>query len=72
MNREDVFHLAHKAGLMELASGETLENLEHFAALVEAAEREACAGLCEEHWFIDGLQTAKEFAALIRRQGAPC
>ena len=29
-------------------------------------EREACAKVCEEHWEIDGTQTAKEFASVIR------
>ena len=34
-----------------------------------AAEREACAKECEEHWEIDGSRTAQEFAAAIRARG---
>ena len=49
------------------------ELLERFAALVAAAgaaaEREACAKVCEEHWHIDGEHTAYEFARIIRARG---
>ena len=38
----------------------------HFASLVAAAEREACAKVCEELWYVDGTTTAKKFAAAIR------
>ena len=31
-----------------------------------ADEREACAKVCEEHWYIDGEHTAYEFARIIR------
>ena len=41
---------------------------EGYAAGV-AIEREACAKLVEEYWEIDGTQTAKEFAAVIRARG---
>ena len=34
-----------------------------------AAEREACAKVCEEHWHIDGEHTAYEFARAIRARG---
>ena len=40
-----------------------------FARFVMAIEREACAKVCEEHWEIDGTQTAKEFASVIRARG---
>ena len=46
-----------------------LRRLERFAALVAAAEREACAKVCEEHWHIDGEHTAYEFARIIRARG---
>jgi hypothetical protein len=59
MNREEVIELAREAGmalLLEEHAGEygngTLENtpypeLERFAELVAAAEREACAKVCD-------------------------
>ena len=45
MNRDDVIRMAREAGLpsSELYHG----NLERFAALVAAAEREACARIAE-------------------------
>ena len=53
MNREDIIRMAHEAGLCE-ADGEDdnsidiSRHLERFAKLVAAAEREACAFLCDE------------------------
>jgi hypothetical protein len=38
--------------------------LEHFAALVAAAEREACAGLCDR--FANRMMSAEECADAIR------
>ena len=43
MTRDDIIRMAREAG----ASFETAESMFRFAALVAAAEREACAGLCE-------------------------
>ena len=45
MTREDVIKLAREAGLWPTSS--TVDLLERFAALVSAAEREACARVCE-------------------------
>ena len=42
------------------------KQLERFAELVRADEREACAKVCESLWRIDGQLTADEFAAEIR------
>jgi len=57
MTREDIIRMAREAGIEHLenveemrspmSDGVWLEDLEHFAALVAAAEREACAKLCE-------------------------
>ena len=46
MNREDIIRMAREAGLI----GKPIftEGLEHFAALVASAEREACAKIVEE------------------------
>jgi len=53
MNREQIIALAHKAGLCE-ANGEDDYSIDislylvRFADLVVAAEREACAKVCDE------------------------
>ena len=46
MSRDDIIRMAQEAGLI----GKPIftEGLEHFAALVASAEREACAKVCEE------------------------
>ena len=47
MNEEDIIKLARSAGLVGLKQGGVLENFQRFAALVAAAEREACAKVAE-------------------------
>lgn len=48
MNREDIIRMAKEAGYgLSLSDMHALE-LKRFAALVVAAEREACAKVCEE------------------------
>ena len=51
MNRQDIIHLAKKARFEECwflaMSPQFFDRLENFAALVAAAEREACAEACE-------------------------
>ena len=90
MNKEDIIRMAHEAGFtgpvpadgyMGLAydrreGGETGGSLERFAALVAAAEREACAKVCETYEVAsiknDAHNTAKIFnhcAAAIRARG---
>ena len=48
MNREDVIRMAREAGLTGLMEGGLIDYFERFAALVAAAEREACAQLAEK------------------------
>ncbi len=53
MNRDDVIRMAREAGFdfnllgATFTSGYLDQHLERFAALVAAAEREACAKVCE-------------------------
>jgi len=60
MNREDITRMAREAGLLLIGTadgGEAVytwpkgitDELERFAALVAAADREACAKECEKH-----------------------
>ena len=41
MNGDDIIRMAREAGLVTTTS--SIESVKHFAALVAAAEREACA-----------------------------
>jgi hypothetical protein len=47
MTREDVIRMAKKAGVWGPFMGED-EDLERFANLIAAAEREACVRVCED------------------------
>ena len=59
MNRDDIIRMARRANLHErtkvvggyIVNIPNPENLERFAALVAAAERETCAKLCEKEQF---------------------
>lgn len=51
MNRDDIIRLAREAGVFEVSYPHPAGNMvevERFAALVAAAEREACAKICEQ------------------------
>ena len=67
MNRDEIIRMAREAGLQPYYQYEFMQ----FAALVAAAEREACAKVCESLWEIDGRDTADEFANAIRARGNP-
>ena len=76
MNKEDIIRLAREAGVKPLLyDGKwAVENLDVFAALVAAHEREACAKVCEERkinpaeWMIDKFynHAVEHCAAAIR------
>lgn len=69
MTRDDVIRMAHQAQFEGFGNGDwvcTTEEIERFAALVVAAEREACARVClEEAPSLDGQLCA----AAIRARG---
>ena len=53
MNKEDIISMAREAGFRDTTSpivalGVSWEQVEQFAGLVAAAEREACARLCDQ------------------------
>ena len=51
MNREEIIQMAREAGFVDASFcrwSAYLDDLERFAALVAAAEREVCAQLCED------------------------
>lgn len=74
LNQDDIIRMAREAGLfVETSDGWDVwmpDNLETFANLVAAAEREACAKVCEaEGERVDASWVSCAFA--IRERGAP-
>jgi hypothetical protein len=80
MNREDIIRMAREAGFevyetdVWITDGWWTEELERFAVLVSAAEREACAKLCDavqKKNEDDGawMWEARNCAAAIRARG---
>ena len=74
MDREEIIRMAREAGFevyetdVWITDGWWTEELERFAALVAAAEREACAKACDgmDH---NGVMIAADCAAAIRARG---
>ena len=73
MTREDIIRMAKEAGictgnsiLLPAPDGQ-IEALDRFAALVAAAEREACAKVCETEGSVDDLP--EHYADAIRSRG---
>lgn len=69
MNRDDIIRMAIEAGLGPFEMNCALahvEDLERFFHLAQAAEREACAKVCEE----PGWNAANWCAKAIRARGA--
>ena len=77
MNRDDIIRMAQEVSGVEFPApmdgvkiGMGIEHLERFANLVAAAEREACAKVCEaEGERVDASGVSCAFA--IRERGAP-
>ena len=81
LNKDDIIRMAREAGLEQtvsiapdgssrIVSCPPIEPLERFANLVAAAEREACAKVCEaEGERVDASWVSCAFA--IRERGAP-
>ena len=64
MNRDDIIRMAREAGIV--VTGEAVWTL---CDLVAAAEREACAQLCDEVGSRDSDSHAWDAAAAIRARG---
>ena len=68
MNRDDITRMAQEAGVYAAHTELTLmAGLERFAALVAAAEREACAKVCEAAAKQFGLEVPCAAAIRARR-----
>ena len=71
MTRDDIIRMAREAGLTLRGHydepGSTPQELERFAALVAAAEREACAQIADAEASIEGI--VQRIAVAIRAKG---
>jgi hypothetical protein len=71
MNRDDIIRMAREAGMpmawISVSGVLNWSDLERFAALVAAAEREACADICDQHASIEGI--AQRCVVAIRARG---
>jgi hypothetical protein len=66
VNKDDIIKMAREAGFNPVSyMGANLESFERFAALVAAAEREACAKVCETFY----NHEAKDCSEAIRARG---
>lgn len=78
MTDKDILRMAHDAELTDSDLGEWMVDygyskgqIKKFAELVAAAEREACANVCESEWATDAERAfGGELAALIRARSA--
>ncbi len=75
MNRDEIIRMAREAGIRVSGPMDTLSQnnvytheLHRFADLIAAAEREACAKVCDERERAN-LYGVKECAAAIRTRG---
>ena len=73
LNSDDIIKMVKEAGFYKMQGNKgalyalNQEHISRFAALVVAAEREACAKLCEEQYEYYGYDHI--FAAQIRARG---
>ena len=61
--KDKIIRMAREAGVVIDGNNSGQDDLLYFAALIAAAEREACAKVCEEHTM------PSELATLIRARG---
>lgn len=69
MNHEEIIAMAKEAGFQEGWLNLWAANFEHFAALVAAKEREACAQLAGDSYYGNPGELNHEIAAAIRARG---
>jgi len=83
MTKDDIIRMARDVGILDFRDEDNseyvkdvLDDLERFASLVAAAEREACAKLCDEIgsdlWIGDADEASvAKCAAAIRARSTP-
>ena len=75
MNREDIIRMAQECQLIGMRphlDGIYQESLERFATLVAAAEREACAKVCEDNEVCIHLKGGKSLHPRFKDSGSGC
>ncbi len=67
MNRDDIIRMAREAGMAGMLTDvvTNFDEIERFAALVTAAEREACAKLCDEMACSPALSSLETYRTLF-------
>ena len=78
MTRADIIRMAREVGILDFRDEDgseyvkdVLDDLERFAALVAAAEREACAKVCDEVDKESSSQWPARLATMIRARSTP-
>ena len=66
MTQDEIYEMAHQAGVKNEFNYDFRLSIEAFAKLVAAKEREACAKVCESHGTWDNTET---IAKAIRARG---
>lgn len=69
MNQDEIIAMAKEAGFQEGWLNLWATNFEHFATLVAAKEREACAQLAGDSYYGNPGELNHEIAAAIRARG---
>jgi hypothetical protein len=74
MDKADVIRISMEVGLINEAGDSyiSIEDMQRFAALVAAAEREACANVCDSYDVAEDVcssDTAEGIAIAIRARG---
>ena len=70
MNQDEIIRMAQEAGILETEYYDNEGEVKAFAALVAAAEREACAKVCEDYGRSEEMQAiGNDYADAIRARG---
>jgi len=71
MTKDDIIKMARETGMELYGHGRDQTNFQfilcRFANAIAAAEREACADVCDQHFSVEGI--AERCAAAIRARG---
>lgn len=72
MTRDEVIAMARASGCVLILAPDAEDWLQYFAALVAAAEREACAQVCDDYAYkVNSRWIPRDCAAAIRSRSTP-
>jgi hypothetical protein len=69
MTQDEIYEMAHQAGVKNEFNYDFRLSIEAFAKLVAAKEREACAKVCDEAGTVEQWDGLSEAADRIRAKG---